>query len=102
MAKEIKGRARPIRVAFLVELEESAQSIVDAVFEKCLGMWGGRYSLIIPVANGRVVPAYFDWLRSFDPDIIYSYVDLERQGQLDIHESIYPAFLTRHRKFPAT
>jgi hypothetical protein len=53
---QILSRARPIRIAFLVELEEASHPILDAVFGTGFGIWGGRFSLIVPwpppVLNG--------------------------------------------------
>ena len=36
------------------------------------------------------------WLEAYDPDIIYSYVDLTERSIRHLHELIYPSFLVRH------
>jgi hypothetical protein len=90
-------RTRPIRVAFLVEHHEDSHPVLDAIFESCFQFWGGRFSLIVPCENGAPRPSFLPWLRSYDPDIIYSYVELSEAEQLRLHEDIYPSYLVRHR-----
>lgn len=93
-------RTRPIRVAFLVELSEGSQPILTAIFQACFRFWGGRFSLIVPCENGTPRDAFRSWLKVYDPDIIYSYVDLSEDEQFRLHEDIYPAYLVRHREPP--
>jgi hypothetical protein len=90
-------RARPIRVAYLVEESEHWCPMLEAIFAECYGRWGGRFSLIVPCINGAIRSAYLPWLRACDPDLIYSYVDLPDSYVEHLHEFLYPAFLTLHR-----
>jgi hypothetical protein len=90
-------RTRPIRVAFLVELSEASQTILTAIFQACFRFWGGRFSLVIPCKNGVPLTGFRAWLRAYDPDVIYSYVDLSDAEQVKLHEDVYPAYLVRHR-----
>lgn len=90
-------RPRPIRVAYLVEENEHWQATLEAVFAECFSRWGGRFSLIIPCKDREVSPAYLPWLESYDPDIVYSYVDLNDAALERLHEQLYPGFLKRHR-----
>jgi hypothetical protein len=90
-------RTRPIRVAFLVEHHEDSHPVLDAIFETCFHFWGGRFSLVVPCENGAPRPSFLPWLKSYDPDIIYSYVELSEAEQLRLHENIYPSYLVRHR-----
>lgn len=89
-------RTRPLRVAFLVEADDTAQPILTAIFQACFRFWGGRFSLIVPCEQGVPRDAFRPWLEAYDPDIIYSYVDLSEAEQLRLHEDIYPAYLVRH------
>lgn len=91
-------RTRPIRVAFLVEFADSSRPILTAIFRACFRFWGGRFSLIVPCENGVPHAAYRPWLKAYDPDIIYSYVDLDAAEQLRLHEDIYPSYLVRHAR----
>lgn len=60
MTNELSGwmRTRPIRVAFLVEDGEHSQLMLDGIFADCYARWGGRFSLVVPCKDGRVVPEY--------------------------------------------
>lgn len=88
---------RPMRVAFLVEEHEHWKPMLDAIFDVCYGHWGGRFFLLVPCENGHVRAAYVPWLEAYDPDIIYSYVDLDDKTVARLHELVYPAFLVKHR-----
>ena len=92
----ISSFARPMRIAFLVELEEASHPILDAIFSFAFSIWAGRFSLVVPCANGVALPEFLPWLRSFDPDVIYSYVDLTPTLQDEFHEEFYPSFLLHH------
>lgn len=101
MARELEGwaRARPLRVAFLIELDdEHISTILDAIFADCYGRWGGRFSLIVPCANGCIPGDYWHWLEAYDPDVVYSYVDLARDIILEIHARLNPAQLGLHQR----
>ncbi len=79
---------KPIRVAFLVEQSKHSALVLDGIFADCYSRWGGRFSLIVPCLNGRVCEQYWSWLEIFDPDVIYSYVNLPAEGVLEIHERL--------------
>lgn len=97
--KELAGweKVRPIRVAFLVERSEHASLILDAVFADCYAKWGGRFNLVVPCAEGQIMADYWPWLETFDPDVVYSYVDLPHKAVLEIHERLVPADFVFHR-----
>lgn len=95
--RSARTRTRPIRVAFLVDHHEDSHPILDAIFQSCFQFWGGRFSLIVPCEDGAPRPSFLPWLKSYDPDIIYSYVELSEMEQLRLHEDIYPSYLVRHR-----
>lgn len=96
---ELEGweKTRPIRVAFLVEPGEHADLVLDGIFSDCYSRWGGRFSLIVPCADGRVVDDYWPWLETFDPDVVYSYANLAGHAVLEIHERLVPADYIHHR-----
>ena len=89
-------RPRPVRVAYLVEENERWKTMLDAIVAEAFGQWGGRFSLIVPCETGAIRPAYIPWLETYDPDIIYSYVDLSDAVIERYHEKLGPAFLVRH------
>jgi hypothetical protein len=97
MAGEFRGwtRPRPVRIAFLVSETEHSPHILDGIFADCYGRWGGRFSLVVPCQDNRIVPSYWPWLEKYGPDIVYSYVELSEIGILELHERLAPS----ERKF---
>ncbi len=93
---QVLSRARSIRLAFFVDLDESSHPILDAIFDYSFSIWGGRFSLVVPCTNGEPMATYLSWLKVFDPDLIYSYVDLPLAKQVELHEVLYPFALQHH------
>ena len=93
MTRELNGwaRPRPLRVAFLVGDGKHADLALDGIFADSYTRWGGRFSLIVPCADGRIMPSYWPWLEAYDPDIVYSYVSLSKDDILEIHERLCPS-----------
>ena len=89
-------RSRPIRVVFLVEENKHWQSMIAAIFSNCYSRWGGRFNPIVPCKNGAPQPSFLPWLETYDPDIIYSYVDLAKDAIRILQERINPSFLVGH------
>ena len=78
---EVKAINRPIKIAYLVPYEESFTThwILDAVFYESYTRWGGARTLIIPTnSSSFLYEDYVKWLELYDPDFIYTYVDLEQ------------------------
>src|SRR5438128_10993099 len=91
-------RARPIRVAYLLADGEHAHFMLDGIFAESVARWGGRYSLVCPCHDGYPRASYLPWLRAFDPDVIYSFIDLTEENLRRIREELGPAYLLRHRE----
>lgn len=70
-APEITAIARPVRVAFIIEDGDGVHPLLDAAFNESFGRHGGRQSLVVPVVNGDIPGPYIEWLKIFDPDIMY-------------------------------
>ena len=94
--QKVWSRSRPLRVAYLVEKIDQWSYMLDAIFAECYSRWGGRFSLIVPFSDNLVQTPYGRWLKVFDPDIIYSYIDLDEHTIELIHESYYPSYLIKH------
>lgn len=89
--------ARPVRIAYLIEIEQSPGELLDAIFDEAYSRWGGRRTLIVPSAKTGIDSRYEQWLKLYDPDIIYSYVALDDGAVQDINEKFCPAYLVPHR-----
>ncbi|MDO9333207.1 MAG: hypothetical protein Q7T57_01625 [Dehalococcoidales bacterium] len=70
---------------------------MDGIFADCYARWGGRFSLIAPCKDKTIVAEFIPWLKAYDPDIIYSYVQLSADDILDLHERISPAEYIFHK-----
>lgn len=70
-AAQITAIARPVRVAFVIEDGDGVHPWLDAAFSESFGRHGGRQSLVIPVVNDDIPGRYMEWLKVFDPDIVY-------------------------------
>lgn len=90
------GSARPVRIAYLIALDEAPHGLLDAIFDESYSRWGGRRTLIIPTTQTGIDIRYLQWLRLFDPDIIYSYVSLDDSAVAYLNETICPAHLVDH------
>ena len=99
MTRALRGwsRSRPIRVAFLVGDVEHSAAILDAIFADSYDRWGGRFTLVVPYLDGKISPAYWRWLKAYDADLIYSYVSLDRDSVLELHQRLYPASYIEHQ-----
>ena len=70
--------------------------MIAAIFSNCYSRWGGRFNPIVPCESGAPRPAFLPWIETYDPDIIYSYVDLSEDVIRSLRERINPCFLVRH------
>lgn len=92
----LSSTARPVKVAYFVEDNECANHILDEIFAESYGRWGGIDTLIVPFIKGKMNPSFWPWLLSFDPDYIYSYVNLSDSLIKKIHYKILPAHFAIH------
>ena len=97
---EVSARSRPIKVAYLVPLEETdrAHLILDAVFCEAHTRWGGTKTLILPVGSDVTqVGHFYNWLAFFDPDFVYSYVDLSEDLIMQMAQNCNPVAFLGHK-----
>jgi len=97
---------RPIKVAYLVPPSEDNRThwILDAIFYESYTRWGGANTLVVPTNPGHFDnDGYGLWLKSFDPDFIYSYVQLEQNFVKKINSMCLPiSFLFRPNRRDGT
>jgi len=67
----IRAASRPTRVAYLIEDGPDSHGWLDSIFAACFSRYGGRQSLVVPVADGAIPERYKDWLRLLDPDVAF-------------------------------
>jgi len=83
LGKTVEAQAanRALKIAYLVPHDETARThaILDAVFFESYTRWCGVYTLIVPIsAQAFWNDGYAGWLKKYDPDFVYSYVDLDQ------------------------
>jgi hypothetical protein len=95
-------RPRPLRVAYLVSENEHWSVMLDAISDESFARWAGRFFLIIPCVDGSIVSAYLPWLKLYDPDVIYSYVELNDEKLAEIDADLRPSYFVTHdfRHYP--
>jgi len=90
------GTARPLRVAYLIDVANCTDQLLDAIFAEAYGRWGGRRTLIVPATERGIDERYQKWLSFYNADVIYSYAALTDGAVASIHEQYGPAHLKQH------
>ena len=98
---KIISRARPRRIAFLVDPTNCPPELLDALFKSNYGIWGGRYNPIIPVSSSEISDNYWKLLKFADPDIIYSYCEISGDLIRRLDHELCPLKMVRHRRLPS-
>jgi hypothetical protein len=103
LGKNIQATAsnRFIKIAYIIPYQDTEENhfILDAVFHESYTRWGGARTLIIPSDPEKFLHTEHEkWLEFFDPDFIYTYVDLDLGFIKKISLSCYPIFFLKHEK----
>jgi hypothetical protein len=93
----VEVQHRPRRVAFLVDVVQSSDSLFDEIVEFNVSSWGGRHNLIIPVVGGQISDSYWKFLGIANADIVYAYCDLPAGLLKRIMTEIRPLDVLRHK-----
>lgn len=94
----VEVQHRPRRIAFLVDVDQSPDTLFSEIVDFSVSSWGGRYNPIIPVFNGTIPESYWRLLNLTNPDILYSYCDLATSTLKKILNDIRPLDVRRHRQ----
>jgi hypothetical protein len=98
-AVEASESNRPVKISYLVAHDESAEShmVLDAVFYEAYTRWGGAYTLVVPISSqGFLDPGYDEWLQQYDPDFLYTYVDIDQAFVQRIDRLCSPIAFLKH------
>lgn len=99
---EAKAINRPVKIAYLVPFDDAPHThmILDAVFFESYTRWAGAYTLVIPTkAQEFLADGYDEWLKHYDPDFIYSYVDLDAAFVDKIDRLCCPIAFLKHKEW---
>ena len=97
---EVKANNRPVKIVYLVPFDDTSQTHMnlDAVFFESYTRWGGVYTLIIPTEAQKFMDdGYGQWLKHYDPDFIYSYVDIDTTFVDKIDRLCCPIAFLKHK-----
>ncbi len=86
----VTSSSRPKRVAFFVNIDETNDDELNQIIRFNVSIWGGRFNPIIPVRNNEIEEEWWNLLVAFDPDIIYSFFQLEEKLLKRINRLILP------------
>jgi hypothetical protein len=98
-AVEASANNRPVKIAYLVAHDDAPQShmVLDGVFYEAYTRWGGAYTLVVPISgNDFFEPGYEEWLRNYDPDFVYTYVDIDQSFVQRIDRLCSPIAFLKH------
>lgn len=99
---EAKATNRPVKIAYLVPFDDAPHTHMnlDAVFFESYTRWAGAYTLVIPTKPQDFLhDGYGEWLKHYDPDFIYSYVDLDAAFVEKIDRLCCPIAFLKHEKW---
>jgi hypothetical protein len=99
---EAKATNRPVKIAYLVPFDDAPHTHMnlDAVFFESYTRWAGAYTLVIPTKPQEfLADGYGEWLKHYDPDFIYSYVDLDAAFVDKIDRLFCPIAFLKHEKW---
>jgi hypothetical protein len=99
---EAKATNRPVKIAYLVPFDDAPHTHMnlEAVFFESYTRWAGVYTLVIPTKPQEfLADGYDEWLKHYDPDFIYSYVDLDAAFVDKIDRLCCPIAFLKHEKW---
>ena len=73
----ISSWSRPKRVVFLVDPEKGTNDELMQIIRYCIKIWGGRYYAIVPTNGKTIADTWWSLVKMTDPDIIYSFLELD-------------------------
>ena len=66
----ITTKLRPVRCAVLIPGSFSHQGLIHLISQMSYS-WGGPYTLLIPIIEGKIHDVFWEQLIKFDPDEIF-------------------------------
>ncbi len=89
--------SRPVRIVFLIDQADSqALSQICGCIEYCSTIWGGRYNPVVWVKADAIDEASWQYLKTYDPDIIYSFVKFNDHLLDELNQTLNPLYFQIH------
>ncbi len=90
-SKNVQIRSRPLRIAFLVNVETgNSTELVVKIIRFATKCWGGGYFPIIPCNGIKINEYWWKLLLHYDPDIICTTLDLDSNLVSRIYKEVAP------------
>ncbi|MVF24650.1 hypothetical protein EVC37_24065 [Methylocaldum sp. BRCS4] len=71
--------------------------VLDSVFYEAYTRWGGAYTLVVPISSQDfLADGYDEWLQYYDPDFLYTYVDIDQAFVQRIDRLCSPIAFLKH------
>jgi len=99
---EAKASNRPVKIAYLVPFDDAPHTHMnlDAVFFESYTRWAGAYTLVVPAKPQEfLADGYGQWLKHYDPDFVYSYVELDAAFVDQLDHLCCPIAFLKHEKW---
>lgn len=89
--RSILHTSRPLRYAFIVDLEASeiSKQLTDIFFQFSVRMWGGRLNTIIPLLKGEISQAWWQIFKICDPDKVIACTPISQELIHKIYQDIW-------------
>lgn len=91
-------KSRSVKIAYLIEEDSNASENLNQIFFDAYSRWGGRYTLVVPLKNGFIASdEYRKWINQFDPDVIYTFNDINEIELDKINRNLCPIFFEKEK-----
>ncbi|HEY5123867.1 MAG TPA: hypothetical protein VIK14_09050 [Ignavibacteria bacterium] len=84
---------RPLRICYLLDIEKTSVEDIKKTISYCYRLWGGRYNPILLMDGKTISPENWEFLKSYDPDIIKSNLKLSIGLVEEIEKYLSPYFI---------
>jgi hypothetical protein len=98
----VSARARPTRVALLINPLDISSEELDELIHTCSTYWGGGYWPIVPTDGESVSDDWWTVLKAVDPDIIIHAVPIAPPLLDRVHRQLAPAKVEQLRRVSDT
>jgi len=84
---------RPLRICYLLDIEKTTVEDIKKTISYCYRLWGGRYNPILLTDGKTLSSEYWEFLKSYDPDIIKTNMKFSLELIEEIDRYLSPYFI---------
>lgn len=86
-------KTRPLKICFLLDKDKTTFNDVQKTISYCYRLWGGRYNPILLTDGNTLSSDNWEFLKSYDPDIIKSNMNLNVELVKEIEKYLSPYYI---------